>query len=234
MSGGDALLRRFPIAVSVEALALAWARQEAGPATATVVVDAEISPRGLHGRLWDRPAERTLACAMVLRPPLTPDEADLVWLAGGLAATNAAATIGGEGGFAPLWPDSCVAVADEQTVGMVSASVQLGPGTVRSAVVCLRLDLDALGGERERDLPAVRAALAEAGRHLDADPTAVVASYGARCHLTGRRVRAALLPRGEARGTVRGVDRTGRLTLESATGMVEQVGLHQLRSLELR
>jgi len=52
--------------------------------------------------------------------------------------------------------------------------------------------------------------------------------------LTGRRVVAHLLPRGTARGTVRGVDPHGQLELESATGFVERVSVDSLDRLEVR
>ena len=54
-------MRQFPVAVSSEAMALAWANQEDAPQGATVVVDHEIRASGLHGRLWEMPAVDSLA-----------------------------------------------------------------------------------------------------------------------------------------------------------------------------
>ncbi|HWI04298.1 MAG TPA: hypothetical protein VNT52_10840, partial [Acidimicrobiales bacterium] len=59
-------MRRFPVAVSAEAMALAWANQEDAPQGATVVVEHEIRAGGLHGRLWEVPATDSLACSVVL------------------------------------------------------------------------------------------------------------------------------------------------------------------------
>ena len=42
-----------------------------------------------------------------------------------------------------------------------------------------------------------------------------------------------LLPKGETRGTVRHIDRGGRLQLESATGMVERISVDMLRELQV-
>ena len=61
-------MRRFPVAVTCEAMALSWANQQDAPQGATVVVDHEVRPSGLHGRLWSVPAADTLACSVVLRP----------------------------------------------------------------------------------------------------------------------------------------------------------------------
>ena len=43
-------MRLCPVAVSAEAMALAWANQEDAPQGATVVVEHGIRPSGLHGR----------------------------------------------------------------------------------------------------------------------------------------------------------------------------------------
>ncbi|MEO5839034.1 MAG: hypothetical protein ABIQ73_10880, partial [Acidimicrobiales bacterium] len=55
-----------------------------------------------------------------------------------------------------------------------------------------------------------------------------------RCALLHRKVRLDLLPKGETRGRVSGVDRSARLQIESSTGMVERIGIHSLRKLEVR
>ncbi|MDP9006419.1 MAG: hypothetical protein M3N15_05830 [Actinomycetota bacterium] len=41
------------------------------------------------------------------------------------------------------------------------------------------------------------------------------------------------MPKGETRGTVRGIDRGGRLELQSGTGMIERISIDMLRELQL-
>ncbi|MBA2280415.1 MAG: hypothetical protein M3527_01380 [Actinomycetota bacterium] len=228
-------IRRFPVGLSAEALALAWARTDQGPAHGAVVVEREVSARGLHGRLWATPAESTLAVSVILRPVLPADEADVVWLAGGLAAVMGAVAAGASPDLATCWPDAVVNIATNEPVAMVKAESQLGPGRVRSAVVTVRFDLRRLGltGQAEGLLTSVLEAMVAAAADLDEDASGVAALYSARCSLVGSRAKATLLPKGESRGVVRTADRQGRLVLESATGMVERIGIHQLRALEV-
>lgn len=218
----SAARRHFPVAVSAEALALAWARQEGAPTGSVVVVDHEISPRGRLGRLWPHPPERTAVLAVVWRPALGPEAADLVWAAASLGLCRAAARLLG----APTlvsWPDEVVD-AEGQLIGAVRAEVQLGPGRVTSAVVTARLDLDRLGSRgREAVLAVVAEALAAVAIDLDLDPAALRAAADGRSSLAGHRVIAHLLPRGEVRGVAHGVDGRGALSVVSSTGLVQTV-----------
>ncbi|MHB1712107.1 MAG: biotin--[acetyl-CoA-carboxylase] ligase, partial [Acidimicrobiales bacterium] len=66
-----------------------------------------------------------------------------------------------------------------------------------------------------------------------ADPDAVRECYHRRCATIGSRVRATLLPRGEARGTAVEVDRGGRLVLRSPTGMTERIPVDTLGRISL-
>ena len=226
-------VRHFPIAVSAEALALAWARQEQGPQGATVIVDREISPLGRQGRLWGTPPEATLASAVVLRPPLSVEEADASWLVVSLAAAEGAEAVTGKE-LQTWWPDAVVEPTSGEPVGTVKAEVQLGPGQVRSAVVTVRLDLSKLGLEgtqRDELLEAVLSALDGWAARLDNGATELAAAYESRCRQMGRRVRVQLRPKGETRGTVSHIGRTAHLELKSATGMVERVTIDQLRDL---
>ncbi len=224
------LVRHYDAAVSAEALALAWARQEDGPAGATVVVDNEISPRGLNGRLWSRPADGTLAVAVVLRPGVGPPDADSAWLLAGLVGAAATAAVS-DRAVGTWWPDRVVAPDTGDELVMTKAEVQLGPGRVRSAVITLRFDLAGMGvvlEDRERVLGAVRDAV---GGVAELDPEAAAARYCSACVLIGSNVKITLLPRGETRGRASAVDRAGRLHIESRTGMVERVGIDVLRDL---
>lgn len=229
-------VRHFTVALSVGAMAQAWARQEAAPHGAAVVADQEVSPLGRIGALWTVPAADTLACAVVLRPALTVPQGDAAWLMAGLVGAGAAEAVAGRP-LATWWPDAIVEAASGEVVGTTLAEVQLGPGRVRSAVVSLRFNLERLGlGPEARDpllasvLDGCRGPLGGQGEGAAGE---VAAAYSQRCGLVGRRVKVVLRPKGEARGFARRVDESAQLELESSTGMVERVAVDALRSLEL-
>jgi BirA family transcriptional regulator, biotin operon repressor / biotin---[acetyl-CoA-carboxylase] ligase len=230
------LVRHFPVALSAGALALAWARQEDAPSGAAVLADREVSPRGRHGLLWETDQARSLLAAVVVRPDLAATDADITWLVASLAALRAVEDLGGTDlGLQALWPDQVV-TASGAPVATVKAETQLGPGRVRSAVLSIRIDLDAAGLEPDRRHDLLDALLVWCEvftTELGTDPTAAAAAYLARCGLVGKRIKVALLPKGETRGTVRSFDRSGRVELESATGMVERVNVDALRSYEV-
>ena len=228
-------LRHFPVAVSAEVMALSWANQEEAPQGATVVVDHEVRPSGLHGRLWTVPAVDSLACAVVLRPAISVEEADSTWLVAALATADAAQAVSGRE-LATWWPDSVVDVATRNQVAAVRAEVQLGPGRVKSVVVTLRFDLPGLGLDPSRKdelLEAVAHAVDRAAEGLGEGAVGAAAAYERRCGLLGNRVMIRLLPKGETRGTARRVDRAARLELESASGMVEKITVDQVRDLKV-
>ena len=224
------LRRHFPVAVSAEALALAWARQEAAPTGATITVDHEISPRGRLGRLWQQQAEQTAILAMVWRPNLAAAAADLVWSAASLGLLRA---IEDSVDLKPKlrWPDE---VVDEsgQLLGAVRAEMQLGPGRVTSAIVTARVDLARIGWpERSCVRDALDTNLAMVAAQLDSEPDTVRAACNAASAIVGWALIAHILPRGEVRGTVEGVDANGALAVVSPTGLrqlVPLVGLDRL------
>lgn len=233
---GGRPVRHFAVALSVGAMALAWARQEGAPHGAAVVADQEVSPLGRKGVLWKTPAADTLACAVVLRPALPAPQGDAAWLMAGLAGLQGAEAATGRS-LATWWPDAIVDVGSNQVVGAVMAEVQLGPGQVRSAVVSLRLVLSRLGVGPEARSELVRSVLdafaGVPGGQGEGAATEVAALYSRRCSLMGQRVKAALRPKGEARGFARRVDELAQLELESTTGMVERIAVDALGSLEL-
>jgi BirA family biotin operon repressor/biotin-[acetyl-CoA-carboxylase] ligase len=228
-------MRLFPVAVSAEAMALSWANQQEAPQGATVVVDHEIRPSGLHGRIWNVPQVDSLACSIVLRPTLSVEEADSTWLVAALAAAEAAQAVSGKE-LSTWWPDSIVDTASREQVSAVRAEVQLGPGRVKSVVVTLRFDLPLLGldaGRKDELLEAVVGEVDKACEELAAGVAGAAAAYEKRCALLGNRVRIALLPKGETRGMARGVDRGARLELEAPSGLVEKVTVDQVRELKI-
>ncbi len=228
-------MRTFPVAVSSEAMALAWANQEDAPQGATVVVDHEIRASGLHGRLWTVASTDSLACSVVLRPTVSVEEADSAWLVAALAAAEGAQAVSGRE-LATWWPDSVVIAASQEQVAGVRAEVQLGPGRVKGVVATMRFDLPALGlgADRKDDLlEAVVHAVDDAVEGLAEGAGAAAAAYEKRCGLLGNRVLIRLLPKGETRGTARRVDRSARLELESPSGLVEKVTVDQVLDLKI-
>lgn len=229
------VVRSYRMSVSAGALALAWARQENAPHGACVLAEREVSPLGRLGVLWTTAPESTLAIAIVARPPLPVDEADAVWLLASLAAAEGAEIASGKN-LAAWWPDIVLQRDSDEPVGHVKAEVQLGPGQVRSAVLSVRLDLNKLGLGPDGREPLLEAVLGAFDRHsasLQEGAAGVAAAFEARCTLLGRRIKVRLLPKGEARGVARGVDRMGRLDIESATGMLEQLSIDRLRAYEI-
>ncbi|MGQ0743036.1 MAG: hypothetical protein ACT4OS_01590 [Acidimicrobiales bacterium] len=228
--------RHFPVAVSAEAMAQAWANTEDGPEGAVVLVDHEIGPRGLHGRLWTTPLADSLLCSIVARPLLSAEEGEVMWLVAGLAVAKAAESVSGLK-VSTWWPDEVVVAGTRDTLAAVRAEIALGPGKVKNVVLTVRMDLIRLGLGREgRDqaLEALVVAMDEIAADLAAEgPPAVAAAYEGRCAVLGRRVKLTLLPKGETRGVASRVNRTARLELESPTGMVERIGVDQLRTLEV-
>lgn len=231
-------IRQFRVAVSAGAMALAWARQEQAPAGAVVVADREIYPLGRLGDPWSGSPDVTLACAAVVRPRLPVHLADVAWLVAGLALTQGAEAASGRR-LGTWWPDRVVDADDHTTVGMVKADIQLGPGTVRSAVLTMRADLGRLGlAQKDRNdvVDAAASSLDGMLGWLDQGTDGcneAAAAYERRCLLMGTRVKLLLLPKGETRGVARSVDGTAQLEVASATGMVERVTVDMLRRLDV-
>lgn len=233
-------MRHFQVAVSADAMALAWANRENGPHGAIVTVTHEVGARGYHGVVWPAAAADSLACAVILRPSLAVAEADASWLAAGLIALEGAEAVS-ERGLALWWPDRVVAAgavagAERDAMAAVKAEIQLGPGQVKNVVVTMRFDLAklGLGGERRDDLlEAVVGAADRVSERLEEGAAAVAARYEARCAIVGQRVKVRLRPKGETRGTARSVDRSARLEIASPTGMIERVGVDQMLELSV-
>ncbi len=220
--------------MSAGAMALAWANQEKAPSGATVVVVHEVSPMGRLGQLWPVPALSTLAFAVVLRPPLSAEEADVPWLVGSLAVADGMEAAGSPS-VRTAWPDLVVDAGDGSTRAKVRADVQLGPGKVRVAVVTVRLDLSggADPGWRDELLHAITAQLDQRTAELADGVAGPLAVYEKRCSTLGHNLKLRLVPRGEMRAHAAAVDPLGRLELRSATGMVERVSVNQVRGVEV-
>lgn len=226
-------VRRYPAAVSAGAMALAWANQEHAPSGAAIVVDYEVSPLGRLGQAWPVPPQSTLAFAVVLRPALSKDEADIPWVVTTLAVADGIEEAGGRKALA-AWPDLVVDAETGQTRSAVRAEVQLGPGQVRAVAATVRIDVsDDLGDRRDELLEAVCAQLDRRTAELAGGVVGPLAAYEKRCSTLGRNLKIRLIPRGEMRGHASAIDPLGRLELRSATGMVERVSVNQVRQIEL-
>ncbi|MFN2388973.1 MAG: biotin--[acetyl-CoA-carboxylase] ligase [Actinomycetota bacterium] len=239
-------LRHYPIAVTTEALALAWARREDAPEGATVVADQEISPRQRKGPPWVGFSTRGLYLSVVLRPGLPPEGEGLLWLLASLGAAEGLEAVVG----APVslkWPDDVLAGGGK--IAGVKVDAQLGPGQIQTAIVTFRINVNVerpdlpadLGGRAtsvaiETGAPVTREAVLDAvlgafERRYDDDVPALLDGYRARCESLGRSVRALLLPRGEVTGTAVDVDAFGALLVDGG-GAPTAVAVDVLKKLE--
>ena len=211
-------VRHFPVGISVEQLASSWARTEAAPAGATVVVDHEIGGRQRLGIPWKVLPPNAFACAVILRPEFRSEVEAILWVVGLVAAAKAA-------DVCPGWPDLLFDSASNQ-VGAVGLEVQLNGGSIASAIVSLRLDLGKRGSDASlrESLTSRFAAEVQRGADLANDKRAdLLQEYSDTSCLIDKRVRAKLLPKGETRGKAAAIDPLGLLVLESPTGMLERL-----------
>lgn len=222
-------VRHFPVAVTTESLAIAWARKEDAPEGATVVADQELSPRQRKGPPWIGIPGKGLYCAVVLRPGIPPDAEGLLWL---LASLGAAEGLEQATGLPVTvkWPDDLL--VDGRKFGGLKIDAVLGPGKILFAVVTYRVNVNVEPGdfppsisdfatsvlmetggpvERERVLDGILGGLE---RRYESAVSDLLDSYRARCETIGRNVRALLLPRGEVMGRVSGIDDFGALLVD--------------------
>jgi biotin-(acetyl-CoA carboxylase) ligase len=217
--------------MSVDALAAAWARQEAAPHGSVVTVATEIAGRRRGGIPWTIGKPDGLMMAMVTRPRIEPRQEALLWLAVTLAAAEAIEAVSGRL-HRVLWPDS-VSNIEADPVCYTNVGVQLDPSRIEHAVLSVRADLNRAGiDDRERLLTELIAALEVTMAQLEADPLVVMETFSESYALIDRPVTATLLPRGSARGRIAAIDHNGDLVLESTTGMLERIMASKLRHVE--
>ncbi len=222
------------IGVSVEALAAAWSRRDHVPQGSIVVVDTEIAARRRLGEPWSAAADDSLSLAMILRPDIALDGQDLLWLVAALAAADAGASCSRRD-LTIRWPDTIGVVGTDVAAAFVNVVTQLGPGRIEHAVVSLRFRLSRLGisaSHRADLLDQAARSLDDSASLLAEDPQLLIDAVTERSDLIGSRVKVTLLPRGEARGRATALDPSGRLVLETATGMLEHVPVDGLRTIE--
>ena len=211
--------RHHAVGVSAESAAAAWARQEGAPGGAVLRMDHEIAGR-LRGGVPARPGP---ALAVVLRPMLAIDDEDRLWAAA-LVATMRLLDISN---LLAGWPD--VVGTGDSSSAFVTVTTQTAMGRIEMAIVtCRTSGLIQLPGAES----FANEMLAASQQAVD-DFDHVAQSYAAFSGLIGQRVVAALLPRGETRGTVTGLAADGRLRLESTTGMTELLAAAAVRSVKV-
>ena len=236
-------LRTYPVAVSVEAMAGAWARQEQAPEGATVVASQELAARGRRGSVWKTIPDRSLSFAVVLRPALPPAGEQLLWILASLAAAEGLDKLG-VAEVRLKWPDDIFAGGGK--IGVVRVQAHLGPGQIESAVLTFRLNLAVTPDDVPDAAPAsvtgATGRTADPSEVLDAVLTALerlyaegvealLAAYRARCRTIGTRVRAELLPKGEVEGVARAINDQGSLEVEVGGGRIHPVTVETLRRL---
>ena len=223
--------RHYEVAMSVEALASAWARTENAPDGSIVVADSEISGRLRGGTPWRAGGDNALLMAIVIRPAIDPLQEALLWLVASLGAADALDSVAGAT-HTMHWPDTVIGESGEVQC-VVNVTTQLGPGRVEHSVLAVRAHLDGLDATKDELLASLERELQTATRLLERDSLTLLETFNDRCSVMNRRALVSLLPRGEARGRVTAVDKDGFLVLESSTGMLERIAPASLRSLEL-
>ncbi|HVM00998.1 MAG TPA: biotin--[acetyl-CoA-carboxylase] ligase [Egibacteraceae bacterium] len=247
--GPDASLGRpvqhYGVAVSAESLALGWARQHDAPEGALVVADVELSARGRRGQTWVSRAGRSLAFSVVLRPGLPPAGEGLLWLLASLAAAEGLEAVT-DLDVRLKWPNDLL--VGGRGIGGIRIDAHLGPGSIESAVVTVRVNV----GLHEDDFPAelrggvtslamegaqrarsdvLAAVLDRLAARYEAGVASLLDDYRARCETIGTRVRALLMPTGEAVGLAADVDDHGALVLETPGGR-GGIGVDRVQRLE--
>lgn len=221
-------IRHSSAAVSIDAFARQWARQDAAPAGAACVVDAEISARRRGGVLWSHPDSS--AVAVVVRPESIPiDATDLLWLAAGLGAANALGALT-DTACGCRWPDGVDVDASDVDVA-ITALCELGPGRIEYGVLVVRVAPSLALGGRSAVSDALVGSLRSSVALLD-DPAALLQTYRDRCVTLGQPVSASLLPHGVARGVADTIDGRGALVVRSATGLTDSIAVPTLKHLE--
>lgn len=235
----------YEVAVSTESLALAWARQRDAPEGALVVADAELSARGRRGTPWVSVAGKSLAFSVVTRPGLPAAGEGLLWLLVSLATAEGIAELTGLDARVK-WPNDVL--VEGRGLAAVRVDAHLGPGQVESAVLTVRVNVDLsetdLGRATGRPVtslaleqrPQSRVAVLEAilkrlEERYGQSVSDLLDAYRERCDTLDHRVRAELMPSGEAVGVAVDVDETGALVVESGAKR-SIVGVDALKRLE--
>lgn len=218
-------VRHYPVAVTTEALALAWLRQEEAPHGALVVADTEISARTRNDDVL--PAGLVNA-SVVVRTDVAVDHQDIFWGVALLSALAGSRSSGGE--VAPHWPEDLIGRSGR--VGAVKVASQLSGGRATSAVLTFRLGIDQERGSG-RGPQILSEAMAALGPLLALPPAQLADRFRLDCGLVGRRVRIDLRPRGSSGGVGASIDERGAFGVAASSGSVSRFGVDQVRAVTL-
>lgn len=203
---------------------------EAGARHGTVVVaDAQTSGRGRFGRRWESPPGVNIYLSLLLRPPIEPPRAPQLTLVTAVALAEA---VEKGTGLAPRlkWPNDLY-IGGRKAAGIL-AEMAADPDLVRHVVIGVGLNVNAQPGDFPEELRETATSLriaagrtfpragmlalfldafaAAYGRFLAGGLAPFLPAWRRRSLLDGKR--AALRLRDEdVRGTVLGIDDTGRL-----------------------
>lgn len=224
--------QRAELGLSVEAVAEHAARRDGAPSGTTYALSREVAGRTRGGEAWA--AQRSAAIAVIIRPPWTPEEADITWVLAAVAGTRALSSIG-ISNCECQWPD--VLTIDEHVVGRSYAKAFLGPGVIDFAVLSVRFDLDAVEkqsdvGLRELEQSAVSELNRAARLAEDYAISEIRHDFIDLCSTFGQTLEIDLKPKGYVRGTVVDLAPSGGIVVESPTAMREIVSVDALRRLK--
>lgn len=222
---GQRAVRAYPALLSTEAVAMAWAREQA-PSGAVVVADYQASPRGRGGLPWTVRQGVDLGFTLILRPDLPPEREGWPYVAALLGLHD----VIGTSDSVLSWPDGVCAL-DGSSLARLGVYVELGPSRTEWVTVTVLVE----------NAPPPRAQLL--GRVLDAveqrltePPEQVLADYLPRCVTIGQQRRARLIPMGpggpEVTGEAVDVLADGALVLLTVRGNRVAVPPHNLGMLE--
>lgn len=218
----------YPVAVSVDSVALGWLRKEGAPEGAVVAAESELSARGRLGIPWVSVAGGSLAFSVLLRPELPAEGEGLLWLLASLAAAEGVEAATGVD-VRLKWPNDLLVAG--RRLGVVGVAAQLGPGQVETAVLTVRLNaaltadelptglrdeatsLSVEGADAPREVVLARIVERLEARYSAGVPE-LLDAYRQRCATLGRQVRAQMQPSGEVAGVATDFDSGGRLVVD--------------------
>lgn len=205
------------------------------PEGVAVIAETQTRGRGRLGRRWESPAFRNLYVSVLLRPPISAEEAPQIGLVAGLAAAEAVAA------WAPnariKWPND-VLIEGRKVVGILTETQVGADGSLAIVVgigVNLNIEIEEFPEELRGKATSLRVATAKHidrarfaevllsrlqqryGQFCDAGFSALRARWDELSCLTGRSVRIAGAGAPQE-GTVMGLADDGTLRLRSADG----------------
>ncbi|HEX2025084.1 MAG TPA: biotin--[acetyl-CoA-carboxylase] ligase [Actinomycetota bacterium] len=212
---------------NVEALRLA---EDGAPEWTVVATGHQTAGRGRLGRSWADAPGKALLCSIVLRPPLSAEEAPLVTLLAAAAIVRAADVPG----LRSKWPNDVV--ADGRKVGGILAEASVAEGRVRHVALGFGINVTVEEGEFPEEIRGTAASLASVGGRSEIEPLLTrilrnltdaypvvrersVDDYRRVCDTLGRTVRGRSIEGETIEGTAVDVDRLGGLVIRTDAGL---------------